>query len=431
MTCAFTREFAKVIACDLDAGFLERCHETVGRFGKPDRLQTLHVADGHSLDLRANTADVAFSYITFQHCDPDHALDLSSEAVRVVKPGGKVALNYRSKSGIDTIILPLSKVMRAMFKLPGLGGFLSRQRVCARLGWQANRLQPDEIIGPLSPLLRDIEVWRNPASRTSGVQGRDARVRRHQQASLLDRRHRPLTRPRPSGVRHRMDGRERSVGVPLVRCHASWERSSALRVPAVEQAACTMMGSYCAMIWARVVAGEQGRRPTRGQHDSGQSHHNCSPSDGDRGHGRAHRWRAAASSDRMPTTDTSTPDTQAPISIGERSAGPPSAPTVTEPPATEAAIDPAEIPETPCEEYVDEAGYPLKPCDSGTLVETLQRDLESLFPTIAIDGLYGGQTFGFIEEIQTAIGDEVTGLVSEELAGRIADAESVDAARIR
>ena len=169
MTCAFTREFAKVIACDLDAGFLERCHETVGRFGKPDRLQTLHVADGHSLDLRANTADVAFSYITFQHCDPDHALDLSSEAVRVVKPGGKVALNYRSKSGIDTIILPLSKVMRAMFKLPGLGGFLSRQRVCARLGWQANRLQPDEIIGPLSPLLRDIEVWRNPASRTSGV----------------------------------------------------------------------------------------------------------------------------------------------------------------------------------------------------------------------------------------------------------------------
>ncbi len=168
MTCAFTRNFGKVVACDLDAGFLERCHETVGRFGRPDRLRTVHVADGHTLDLPANSADIGFSYITFQHCDADDALELSSEAVRVVKPGGKIALNYRSKSGVDTIVLPLSKVMRSLFRIPGLGGFLSRQRVFARLGWQANRLQPDEIIGPLSPLLRDIEIWRNPASRTSG-----------------------------------------------------------------------------------------------------------------------------------------------------------------------------------------------------------------------------------------------------------------------
>ncbi len=168
MTCALTRVFGKVIACDLDAGFLERCHETVGRFGQPDRLKTLHVADGHTLDLQANAADVAFSYITLQHCEAGDALDLSSEAVRVVKPGGKIALNYRSKSQLDTVILPLSKIMRSLFKVPGIGGFLSRQRVLARLGWQANRLQPDEIIGPLSPLLRDVEVWRNPKSRTSG-----------------------------------------------------------------------------------------------------------------------------------------------------------------------------------------------------------------------------------------------------------------------
>ena len=168
MTCAFTRDFGTVVACDLDAGFLERCHETVSRFGKSDRLQRLHVADGRSLDLPANSADIAFSYITFQHCEANDALDLSSEAVRVVKPGGKVVLNFRSKSKIDPVILPLSKVMRALFRVPGIGGLLSRQRVFARLGWQANRLQPDEIIGPLSPLLRDVEVWRNPKSRTSG-----------------------------------------------------------------------------------------------------------------------------------------------------------------------------------------------------------------------------------------------------------------------
>ncbi len=170
MTSALTREFGTVVACDLDAGFLQRCHETVGRFGKIDHLRTLHVADGRSLSMPANSADIAFSYITLQHCDAGDALALSSEAVRVVKPGGKVLLNFRSRSRLDTLILPLSRVMRSLFKVPGVGGFLSRQRVFARLGWQANRLQPDEIIGPLSPLLRDIEVWRSPKSRTSGYQ---------------------------------------------------------------------------------------------------------------------------------------------------------------------------------------------------------------------------------------------------------------------
>jgi SAM-dependent methyltransferase len=168
MTCAFTREFGTVIACDLDAGFLERCIETVGRYGKPNRLKTVHVADGHTLDLQPNSADLAFSYITFQHCGTDDALDLTSEAVRVVKPGGKIVLNYRSRSRYDVVLLPLGGLVRLLFRIPGLGGWLSSKRVFARLGWQANRLEPDEIIGPLSPLLRDIELWRNPKSRTSG-----------------------------------------------------------------------------------------------------------------------------------------------------------------------------------------------------------------------------------------------------------------------
>ncbi len=100
---------------------------------------------------------------------------------------------------------------------------------------------------------------------------------------------------------------------------------------------------------------------------------------------------------------------------------------VTEAPAVEEPVDVADIPAVPCAEYVAETGYPLKPCDSGVLVETLQRDLESLFPTIAIDGLYGGQTFGFIQQIQTASGTAATGLVSEALAQQIASAETLDA----
>ena len=168
MTSAFTHEYGNVVACDLDAGFLERCLETVGLFGNPDRLKTVHVADGHSLDLPPNSADLAFSYITLQHCDPDDALELTSEAVRVVRPGGKVALNYRSRSSYDVVLLPLGSLVRQLFRIPKFGGWLSSKRAFARLGWQVNLLEPEEIIGPLSPLLRDIEVWRNPSSKTTG-----------------------------------------------------------------------------------------------------------------------------------------------------------------------------------------------------------------------------------------------------------------------
>lgn len=165
MTCGFTREFGTVIASDLDAGFLERCHETVARFGKVSRLRTLHVADGKSLDLPPNSVDLAFSYITFQHCEPSDALALTSEAVRVTKPGGRVALNYRSRRRMDALVLPAGALVRQVFRIPGVGPWLARRRLVARIGWQANRLSPDEVIGPLAPLLRDVELWRNPKSK--------------------------------------------------------------------------------------------------------------------------------------------------------------------------------------------------------------------------------------------------------------------------
>ncbi|MEO6652357.1 MAG: class I SAM-dependent methyltransferase [Ilumatobacteraceae bacterium] len=167
MTCAFTREFACVVACDLDQGFLERCHETVGRFGKPDRLRTLEVADGRTLDLPPNTADLAFSYITLQHCNEDDALELASEAVRVVRPGGKVALNFRAPAPSDPLVIPAGAAVRSMYRVPGLGTWLSQQRMVTRLAWQASRLHPDQVTGPLAPLLTGIEVWTNPKSRLS------------------------------------------------------------------------------------------------------------------------------------------------------------------------------------------------------------------------------------------------------------------------
>jgi ubiquinone/menaquinone biosynthesis C-methylase UbiE len=168
MTCGFTREFGTVIACDVDPGFLERCHETVGRFGKVDRLRTSRVADGKTLDLAPNSADLTFSYITLQHCEPDDALELTAESVRVTRPGGRVALNYRSRGRMDWLLLPVGSCVRTAFRIPRFGPWLSRRRLAARFGWQANRLHPDEVIGPLSAQLCEVEVWRTARSTAPG-----------------------------------------------------------------------------------------------------------------------------------------------------------------------------------------------------------------------------------------------------------------------
>ena len=163
MTCAFTRRFGTVVGCDLDAGFLERCREAVARFGKVERLRTVEVADGRSLRLADDSADVAFSYITLQHCERDDAMALVREAVRVVRPGGQIALNFRSWSGADPVVLPLGAMVRALFRAPVVGPWLTRKRFATRLAWQANRLDPHQVIGPIQDQLTDVVVWRNPA----------------------------------------------------------------------------------------------------------------------------------------------------------------------------------------------------------------------------------------------------------------------------
>jgi SAM-dependent methyltransferase len=168
MTCAFTRRYGSVVACDLDAGFLERCYETVGRFGKVDRLRTVQVADGRSLELPDDSGDVAFSYITLQHCTVDDALDLAAEAVRVTRPGGKVVLNFRAPSASDVVVVPVGGVVRSAFRLPGVGDWLIRRRTLTRVAWQVSRLHPDQVIGPLRRDLADVEVWTNPRNKITG-----------------------------------------------------------------------------------------------------------------------------------------------------------------------------------------------------------------------------------------------------------------------
>lgn len=161
MTCAFTRRFGTVYACDLDAGFLERCREAVARFGLVDRLRTVQVPDGHTLGISDDVAEVVFSYITLQHCDRHDALALIEESLRVARPGGMIALNFRSRSWADVFLLPLGSIVRAGFSVPGFGAWLSRRRLATRLAWQANRLDPHRVLEPLAGRVGDIAIWRN------------------------------------------------------------------------------------------------------------------------------------------------------------------------------------------------------------------------------------------------------------------------------
>ena len=106
MTAEFTKRFDHVTACDLDASFLRQCQRTVAEFGEPERLSTSHVSDGRSLNLPDASADVVFSYITLQHCNREDALALTREALRVVRPGGLIMLNYRTWIPLDSVLFP-------------------------------------------------------------------------------------------------------------------------------------------------------------------------------------------------------------------------------------------------------------------------------------------------------------------------------------
>ncbi len=165
MTSALSRRFSSVVATDVDAAFLERCRETVARFGRVSSLRTVHIADGSTINVADNACDVVFSYITLQHCKASDALRLTTEAVRVVKPGGRIALNYRTWVPADILLVPAGAVMRVLWRLPVVGHKLSQWRWSTRLGWQANRLDPRRVLATLQEAgvsCDNIEILHHP-----------------------------------------------------------------------------------------------------------------------------------------------------------------------------------------------------------------------------------------------------------------------------
>ena len=159
MTSAFTNRCQKVIAADVDSAFLERCRQTVAQFGRIDRLNTLHVVNGRTLVLGDDTVDATFSYITLQHCQPQDAIELVNEAIRVTRSGGTIVLNFRTWVLSDVVLVPLGVAMRALWKVSLIGPRLARWRWSTRIGWQANRLNPNTVLAKVAPALCEIKVF--------------------------------------------------------------------------------------------------------------------------------------------------------------------------------------------------------------------------------------------------------------------------------
>ena len=159
MTSAFTNRCQKVIAADVDSAFLERCRQTVAQFGRIDRLNTLHVVNGRTLVLGDDTVDATFSYITLQHCQPQDAIELVNEAIRVTRSGGTIVLNFRTWVLSDVVLVPLGVAMRTLWKVSIIGPRLARWRWSTRIGWQANRLNPNNVLAKVAPALCEIKVF--------------------------------------------------------------------------------------------------------------------------------------------------------------------------------------------------------------------------------------------------------------------------------
>lgn len=177
MTSSFTNRCKSVIAADVDSAFLERCRQTVAKYGRIERLGTLHVANGKSLSIGDDSVDMTFSYITLQHCQPQDALNLVGEAIRATRSGGLVVLNFRTWVASDIVLVPLGVAVRRLWKLPLIGRRLARWRWSTRLGWQANRLKPDTVLQNFELQLVDIKIFHSVKRQMSVATSRAERVK--------------------------------------------------------------------------------------------------------------------------------------------------------------------------------------------------------------------------------------------------------------
>jgi hypothetical protein len=60
-------------------------------------------------------------------------------------------------------------LVRASWRLPRVGKLIAQRRLPARLGWQANRLSPSEVMADIGSSLADVSIFRGPKRRGFGI----------------------------------------------------------------------------------------------------------------------------------------------------------------------------------------------------------------------------------------------------------------------
>ena len=99
------------------------------------------------------------------------AARLVAHAARVTRPGGQIALNFRTWVAQDVVLWPAGKLVRASWRLPRVGPIIAQRRLTTRLGWQANRLTPKEVLATVGSSLTEVRIFHGPKRRGFGLPG--------------------------------------------------------------------------------------------------------------------------------------------------------------------------------------------------------------------------------------------------------------------
>lgn len=149
MTRRLAHMAGRVIALDVSAEMLRRCEANLD--GSQNVEYVLVPGDGAMPDVSDAAVDVVFSYITLQHVPTRRAqLTYLRESARVLKPGGRMAIQVRD----------CSLRGRALDWSGYLGHAVSRHRTLSS-SWRGARVPDAAIRGALEPLGLEVSLIRH------------------------------------------------------------------------------------------------------------------------------------------------------------------------------------------------------------------------------------------------------------------------------
>lgn len=133
MTRRLSQLAGRVTATDVSSEMLRRCRLNLADRDNVDYLQV--PGDGTLTGIPGSSVDLVFSYITLQHVpDAEAQLRYVAESVRVLRPGGRAALQVRA-TGWSA---------RAIDWTGHLGHWLTGRRTL-RAEWRGARVAPEKI----------------------------------------------------------------------------------------------------------------------------------------------------------------------------------------------------------------------------------------------------------------------------------------------